>query len=65
MLSPTIDKATPAPARAKERGKRRAEVEERSTNELLSLLKEMKNEIRGRDEKLKEELRWRDNHFDE
>ena len=41
------------------------EVEERSTNELLSLLKEMKNEIRGRDEKLKEELRWRDNHFDE
>ena len=65
VLSSTADEATPAPTRAKERGKRRVEAEGSSTTELLFLLKEMEDEMRERDEQLKEKLRWRDNHLDE
>ena len=45
MLSLTTDEATLAPAKAEEKGKRKVEVEESSTDELLSLLKGMKDEM--------------------
>ena len=51
MLSPTANEATPTSATAKERGKRIAEAE------LLSLMKEIKDEMRERDDQLREELR--------
>ena len=65
VLSPTTDKAASTPAKVEDRGKRRAAVEEISTTELLSLLKEMKEEVRERDEQIREELRWRNIHLDE
>ena len=65
MLSPTTDEATKAPIRGEERRKRKVEVEERNTAKLLFVLKEMKDEMRERDEHLREVLRWRDNHLDE
>ena len=57
MLFPTADQRTPAPTKVEERGKQRAATEESSTFELLSLLKEMKAEMRERDEKIRERLR--------
>ena len=50
MLSPTADRRTPALTRAKGRGKQKAETEKSSASELLSLLKEMKAEMKERDE---------------
>ena len=63
MLSPTIEEAELTHIRAENRGKQRVEVEESINSELLILLKEMKAEIKERDEQNKEELRWRDNHL--
>ena len=48
MLSPAADEATPAQARAEEKGKRRATSEESSTYELLILIQEIRDEMRGR-----------------
>ena len=42
-----------------ERGKRRAKKQESSNSELFSLLIEIREEMKMRDEQLKEELRWR------
>ena len=49
MLSPIEEKTSP-PLRTKSKGKRRATSEESSNHELLILLKEIRDEIRGRDE---------------
>ena len=59
MLSPAEETTSPL-LRTKSRGKRRATSEESSNHELLILLKEVRNEMGGRDDQLKEELRWRD-----
>ena len=48
MLSLTTDEATPAQARAKEKGKRIAISEESNTFELLILMQEIRDEMRGR-----------------
>ena len=42
------------------RGSRTAEGEESSTSGLFSLLTEMREEMKRRDEQFREELRWRD-----
>ena len=65
MLPPTADQGTSAPTRAKGRGQQRAKIEESSTSELLSLLKEMKSEMKEGDEQIRKELRWRDNHLED
>ena len=65
MISPAAHQGTPAPTRAEERGKQRATTEESNIFELLSLLKEMKAEMRERDKQIREELRWRDNHHED
>ena len=65
VLSPTIEEAALAPIRAEEKGKRRVEAKENYNTEMLSLLKEMREELKQRDEQLKEELRWRDTHIEE
>ena len=57
VLSPDAEETT-----TKNRGKQRAEAEESSSFELLVLMKEMRKEMRRRDEQLKEELRWRDDN---
>ena len=49
VLSPTTDQGAPAKTRVEERGKQRATIEERSTSELLILLKGMKKEMRERE----------------
>ena len=49
MLSPTIEEAAPTPVRAEERGKRRAKVQENYNTEILSLLKEMREEMKQRE----------------
>ena len=60
MLSPKDEKYTiPAQSRA-ERGNRTAEEQESSTVTLFSLLIEMREEMKRRDEHFREELRWRD-----
>ena len=64
MLSPAKETTSP-PLRIESRGMRRATTEESSNHELLILLKEMSDEMRGRDEQLKDEIRWRDTHFEE
>ena len=43
------------------KGKRRATTKDSNTSELLAMLKEMKEELKERDEKIREELRLRDN----
>ena len=43
----------------------RATSEDSSNSKLLSMLKEIKEEIRERDEQIREELRWRDNHLED
>ena len=65
MLCSKVDQGSSTPNRVEERRKQRAKTKENSTSELLLLLKEMREEMRGRDELFKEELRWRDNHLDE
>ena len=65
MLPPTADQGTSPPTRAKGRGTQRAKIEEISTSELLSLLKEMKSEMKEGDEQIRKELRWRDNHLED
>ena len=64
VLSRTTNQGTLAPTRAEEIGKQKATTEESSTSELPPLLKEMKEEMMERDEKMREELRWRDNHLE-
>ena len=45
--------------------KNRATIEASSNSKLLTLLKEMKEEMRKRHEQIREELRWRDNHLED
>ena len=60
-LFPTTVEETAAPSVITEnRGKQRAKAKESSSSELLVLMKEMREEMRIRDEQLKEEMRWRD-----
>ena len=47
------------------KGKRRATNKESSNSKLLTLVKEINEEIRERDEHIREELRWRDNHLED
>ena len=65
MLPPTTEEVTPARLRYEARGKQRVEAEESNNFELLNLMREMRDEMRGRDEHIREELRWRDNHQEE
>ena len=65
MLSPTADQGTPTPTKSEERGKQNAATEENNTSKLLSLLKEMKEEMRGMDAQMREELRWRDMYLED
>ena len=62
MLSLNAKETIPALVRVEERGKRRAKVQESNNSKLLSLLIEMRDEMRRRDEQFREELRWRDNN---
>ena len=65
-LSPTtIEETKTPPIRTESRRKRIATSEESSNRELLILLKEMRDEMRGKDEQLREDLRWRETHFEE
>ena len=59
MLSPRAEEIVYAHNKA-ERGKKRAEDQESSNSELFSLLIEMSEEMKKRDEQFKEEQRWRD-----
>ena len=65
MLTPTIDQGESTQNKADERGKQRAENDESSHSELLTLMREMKNKMKERDEQLREELRWRDTLMEE
>ena len=65
VLSPTNEEAASAQRRVKNRGKQRAEAAESDNFELLVLMKEIREEMRGKYEQLREELRWRDNHQEE
>ena len=59
MLSSRAEEDTiPAQKRA-ERGSRTVEGQESSTEALLSLLIEIREELKKRDEQFREELRWR------
>ena len=62
MLSPSLEETLPAQNRAK-RGKRRAEEQESNTSKLFSLLIEMREEMKRRDEQFREELRWSDENM--
>ena len=62
---PTAYRRTPAPTRAEGRGKQRAETKKSSAFELLSLLKEMKSEMKERDEQIRDKLKWRDKHLED
>ena len=57
VLSPSIEEKVPTQNRV-ERGKE----QESNNSELFSLLTEMREEMKRRDEQLQEELRWRDNN---
>ena len=58
MIFPTtVEETSAPPIRTENMGKQRAEAEESSSFELLVLMREMKEEMRIRDEQLKEELR--------
>ena len=57
MLSPRAKKIMSSHNRAEKR-KRSAEEQESSNSELFSLLTEIREGMKRRDEKLKEELRW-------
>ena len=60
MLSPKAEEDTIPTQSRVERGSRTTEGKESSTSALFSLLTEMREEMKRRDEKFKEELRWRD-----
>ena len=63
VLFPAIVEEITTPlVRTKNRGKERAEAKESSSSELLVLMKEMREEMRIKDEQLREELRLRDNN---
>ena len=61
VLSFSVEEMVPTYNRAK-RGKRIVEKQKRNNSELFSLLTEMREEMKIRDEQLKEELRLRDNN---
>ena len=62
MLSPNTKETLPTQNIAKI-GKRRAEEQESSCSELFSLLTEMREEMKRRNEQFMEELRWRDENM--
>ena len=62
MLSPNAKEIVPTQNIA-ERGKRRAKEQENNNSEPFSLLTEMREEMKRRDEHNKEELRWRDENL--
>ena len=47
------------------RGKMRATTEDSNNSELPAMLKEMKEQLKERDEKIREELRWRYNYLED
>ena len=47
------------------RGKKRATIEDNNNFELLAMLKERKEELKERDEKIRKEIRWRDNYLED
>ena len=47
------------------KGKKRATIEDTSNSELLSMLKDMREDLEERDEKIREELRLRDEHLED
>ena len=57
LLSPTADKAAPTQIRVEKKGKQRAENEGSNTSELLILMQEMRDEMRGKYEQIREDLR--------
>ena len=59
VLSSSSEETVPAQNR-EEKGKRKIKEQESSNSELFSLLTEIGEEMKMRDEQLKEELRWRD-----
>ena len=65
MLFLTTNQGTLNLTRAEGRSKQRVEAEESNASELLSLLKEMKAEMKERGEQIREELKWRDNHLED
>ena len=65
MLSPANEEVTSTQRIVENIGKQRDEAVESSNYELLELMKEIREKMRGRDEQLREELRWRDNHQEE
>ena len=50
MLSPTAKETISPPLRIENKGKQRAGAKESSNSKLLSLLKEIREEMKGRDE---------------
>ena len=58
VLSSSAEEAVITQNKAKN-GKRRAEEQESRNSKLFSLLTEMREEMKMRDERFKEELRWR------
>ena len=44
--------------------KRRATTKDSSSSKLVAMLKEMKEELKERDENIREELRWKDNYLE-
>ena len=61
--SPSVEQLFTLKQRGKE--KKRATTKESSNSELLAMLKEMKEEMKERDEHIRGELRWRDEHLEE
>ena len=59
VLSPRDEEEMPAHNRV-EREMKRAKEQESNASELLSLLTEMRKDLKRRDEQFREELRWRD-----
>ena len=60
MLSPKAEEDTIPTQSITERGSRTSEGQESSTVAMFSLLIEMREEMKRRDEQFREELRWRD-----
>ena len=60
LFPTTTEEIAAPPIKTENKGKKRAEAEDSSSFELLVLMKEMREEMRIRDEQLREELRWRD-----
>ena len=54
VLSPTLEEVALAQLRDEARGKQIAEAEESSNSELLNLIRNMKDEMRGKDEQIME-----------